>query len=142
MIKAALVLLVATCAMAQFIGGPRFAGPRIPPRPYGPPGGFGPFGFGPYGGWNPFDQNNDGKRDSTDDNDYWSVPKVEGWIVPNSPDALTPWGVNIADAIPVLSAPEDKSADKKDEKKDDAAAAPAAPASRMLWSTSGRYGYN
>ena len=84
----------------------------------------------------------DKDSDEKDPADYWQVPEVKGWIVPNTPDALTPWGVNIADAIPVLSAPEDKSADKKDEKKDDAAAAPAAPASRMLWSTSGRYGYN
>ena len=34
------------------------------------------------------------------------MPDVAGWIVPNNPDALTPWGVNIADAIPVMNAPE------------------------------------
>ncbi len=48
------------------------------------------------------------EKDETDPADYWQVPEVKGWIVPNTPDALTPWGVNIADGIPVLAAPSKK----------------------------------
>ena len=79
-------------------------------------GGFGPYGFGgsPWG-FNPWaaaaagagaggDKGGDDSKDDSGD-DYWSVPNVAGWIVPNNPDALTPWGVNIADAIPVMSSP-------------------------------------
>ena len=51
------------------------------------------------------DKKDDDDSGDDDASDYWQVPKVEGWIVPNTPDALTPWGVNIADGIPVLSAP-------------------------------------
>ena len=52
-------------------------------------------------------QGSGGSGDSKDEDpsDYWNVPEIAGWIVPNNPDALTPWGVNMADAIPVLSAP-------------------------------------
>ena len=69
---------------------------------YGSPFGFNPWMTAAIGG------NNGGSSDSEGESgsDYWSVPSVAGWIVPNNPDALTPWGVNIADAIPVMTAPE------------------------------------
>ena len=67
----------------------------------------GPYGFNPWmmngGGSNSGDKK---QEEAKDPSDYWKVPDVAGWIVPNNPDALTPWGVNIADAIPVMNAPE------------------------------------
>ena len=67
----------------------------------------GPYGFNPWmmagAQQNTGDQSSDSSKDASD---YWKVPDVAGWIVPNNPDALTPWGVNIADAIPVMNAPE------------------------------------
>ena len=72
-----------------------------------------PYGFNPWLTAQQGNSNNDGDKDKKDDSgdasDYWSVPSVAGWIVPNNPDALTPWGVNIADAIPVMTAPERRS---------------------------------
>ena len=73
---------------------------------YGSPYGFNPWMAAAFGGNNGGSSDDEKKDDSGDASDYWSVPSVAGWIVPNNPDALTPWGVNIADAIPVMTAPE------------------------------------
>ena len=71
--------------------------------------GFGGYGFNPWmmaGAQQNTQQPADASKDASKDaSDYWKVPDVAGWIVPNNPDALTPWGVNIADAIPVMNAP-------------------------------------
>ena len=53
--------------------------------------------------YNPWQMGDQDDSDNTIDEDYWKVPKVEGWIVHNDPETLTPWGVNMADALPVLS---------------------------------------
>lgn len=72
------------------------------PMPIMPP--MAPWGFNPWMAA-PAAPAAPAKTDDKKDDDYWKVPEVAGWIVPNSPDALTPWGVNIADGIPVLAAP-------------------------------------